>query len=155
MPSGTHIAEEAGGVISSRTGSSSPMSLIHAAIPFRMSSAKLCSVWRLICRGEHVVSQNLVARRQRMTIWIGGSGVHCAFFFKRANARLTVRWCTTRPKRSAMRPTRRWAVNSSPRTTVCSMKRATSGVILWGRRGPRLPGRSPTRPLRSKSLLAL
>jgi hypothetical protein len=46
MPSGTHIAEEAGGVISSRTGSSSPTSLIHAAIPFRMSSAKLCSEWR-------------------------------------------------------------------------------------------------------------
>jgi hypothetical protein len=43
MPSGTHIAE---GVISSRTGSSSPTSLIHTAIPFRMSSAKLCSVWR-------------------------------------------------------------------------------------------------------------
>jgi hypothetical protein len=33
-----------------------------------------------ICQGDHVVSQNLVARRQRMTIEIGGSGVHCAFF---------------------------------------------------------------------------
>jgi len=46
MPSGTHIADEAGGVISSRTGSSCPTSLIYAAIPFRMSSAKLCNVWR-------------------------------------------------------------------------------------------------------------
>ena len=56
-----------------------------------------------ICGGDHVVSQNLVSRRQRMTIDIGGSGVHRAFFFQRANARLTVRWCTIKPKRSAMR----------------------------------------------------
>jgi hypothetical protein len=33
-----------------------------------------------ICRGEHVVSQNLVARRQRMTIEIGGSGFTALFF---------------------------------------------------------------------------
>src|SRR5207244_2816664 len=46
MPSGTHIAEEAGGLISSRTGGSCSTSSIHAAIPFRISCAKLCGVWR-------------------------------------------------------------------------------------------------------------
>src|SRR5215470_14193031 len=34
-------------------------------------------------RLHEVLSQGLVARRQRMTTEAGGTGVHCAFFFKR------------------------------------------------------------------------
>jgi len=44
MPSGMRVAAEARGMVPLCTGSFSRTPLIHAAIPLRMSSAKLCTV---------------------------------------------------------------------------------------------------------------
>jgi hypothetical protein len=103
MPSGMHLA--IAGVAVPRTDTSSTL-FIHAAIPLRMSSAKLRTVWRRSPRA--ILPQGLVACRQRMAIEVGNHGIHRAFFFERARARFRVRSCTTKPKRSATRSARRW-----------------------------------------------
>jgi hypothetical protein len=112
----------------------------------------LCGVFiHLASRRVEIAGIATHPTEQWMQREIGGTGIHRAFFFQ-------TRQCSSRcagapPSQNARRCVQPGG-RPAPRRgrPFCSMKR---GVILRGPRGPRLAGRNPTRPLRSKSLFAL